>query len=257
MQIISAVFKKLLKAEADEFVKEAKMFGDAKKKEWQDAIDALISNDLEDCQLWVDIHSTMSYCSDMLLGQLKLLPNLYSLSLKEFSSRLDGWSVCLLEGQSQQMVAGWILLGKYWVCDLFYLLLIYHHGHLTVKSIFIVCHSPCRWYLAMEPTWWSLEWVAQPKVAEAERWWWLHVWLQTGNLTTTPAIHGGIEECCQSNVYLQLHIIFIPYRLYAVNRVGDFVSSTLSSSTQLDEGMCVLIRAWINVPKYLIHTILH
>ena len=47
----------------------------------------------------------------------------------------------------------------------------------------------------------------------------------------------------------------IPAGSYAVNRMGDFVPSTLSSSTQLDEGVCVTIRAWINVLQYLIHTI--
>ena len=50
-QIISAEFKKLSKAEQDEFAKEAKVLGDAKKQEWQDARDAPISNDPEDRQL--------------------------------------------------------------------------------------------------------------------------------------------------------------------------------------------------------------
>ena len=44
---------------------------------------------------------------------------------------------------------------------------------------------------------------------------------------------------------------------YAVNRMGDFVPPTLSSSTQLDEGICVTIKAWIRVSQYIIHTVIH
>ena len=49
----------------------------------------------------------------------------------------------------------------------------------------------------------------------------------------------------------------IPFRSYAVNRMGDCVPPTLSSSTQLDEGICVTIMALINISQYLIHTIIH